>query len=59
MELDLHGVEVRVQEEVSAEEVAAVAGWEVIVLAPGPMGNVSALIVEQAYHIKQAIPAIT
>jgi hypothetical protein len=59
MELDLHGVVVQVQEEVSAEEAAGVAGWEVIVPAPGPVGNVSALIVEHAYHIKWAIPAIT
>ena len=45
--------------EVSAEEAAGVAGWEVIVPAPDPVGNVSALIVEHAYHIKWAIPVIT
>jgi hypothetical protein len=52
MELDLHGVEVRVQEEVSAEEAAAVAGWEVIVLAPVPVGIVSAPVVGQDYPIR-------
>ena len=45
--------------EVSVEEAVVGEGWEVIVPAPDPTGNASALIVGHAYHIKRAIPAIT
>jgi hypothetical protein len=59
MERGRQEVVVRVQEEVSVEEAAGVAGWGVIVPAPGPVVNVSALIVGHVYHIKWVTPAIT
>jgi hypothetical protein len=52
MELDRQEAAEQVEEEVSGEVAAAVAGWEVIVPAPGPAGNVSALIVGHVYHIR-------
>jgi hypothetical protein len=50
---------VQAEEEVSGEVAAVVAGWEVIVLALDPAGNVSALSVGHMCHIKWAYPAIT
>jgi hypothetical protein len=47
------------EEEVSGEAAAVVAGWEAIVLALDPAGNVSALSAGHVYHIKGAYPAIT
>ena len=45
--------------EVSVEEAVVGEGWEVIVPAPDPTGNASALIVGHVYHIKWASHATT
>jgi hypothetical protein len=53
MEWDLPGGVVRVQVEVQAEEVVALAGWAVTALEPAPAASVSALVVEPGCHIRQ------
>jgi len=55
---DLPGGVVRVQEEVLAEEVGVVAGWEVADLELVPVGIVSAPIAELEYPIRWEHPAI-
>ena len=59
MEWDHPEAAEQVGEEVSGEAAVEVEGWEVPGPALDPAGNVSALIVGHAYHIKWAIPAIT
>jgi len=49
---DLPGVVVRVQVEVSAEEVGVGAGWEVLAPELVPVGIVSALTAELEYPIR-------
>jgi hypothetical protein len=57
MEWDPHGVAVREQVEVQAEEVEVLAGWVVTVLELARAETVSAQIVERGCHIKQVSPA--
>ena len=57
MEQDRQEAAEQVGEEVSAEAVAAAAGWEALAPVPGQVGNVSAPIVGHVSHIRSVVHA--